>query len=424
MKIGVVHDWLPLYGGAEHVVSAIMQTVGPADLYTIFDFLSVEDRERIGADHIITSYLNRLPLCKNYYRWTFPFCPTAIESFDLSEYDLVLSSSAAFAKGVIVHPHQHHIAYVHSSIRYAWDQTFEYMDSTSLSRGLSGALLRLVLHNLRMWDTRTANGPDVLVANSTTVQRRIEQVYGRFSIVLPPPVDTVNFPMCSDKDDYFVVASRLVSYKRIDLIVDAFKEMPNRRLLVLGDGPEMKRLKLHAGPNVMIKGHVSRKELVDVVSHAKAFIFASYEDFGIVMAEAQAAGTPVLAFQRGGALDIVRTDKTECPTGMFFAEQSTGAIKDVVERFILQQGFFTPQACSENARRFSIENFCSRLTEIIDVTLDPYFNRDLRILPATNFPTAGPRTAEPRRLYLGDRNRRPTQASGHGDARTYNYSSD
>ena len=164
----------------------------------------------------------------------------------------------------------------------------------------------------------------------------------------------------------------------------------------------------------MIKGRVSRKELVDVVSHAKAFIFASYEDFGIVMAEAQAAGTPVLAFQRGGALDIVRTSKTECPTGMFFGEQSSEAIKDVVERFIVQQSFFTPQACSENARRFSTENFCSRLTEIIDVTLDPYFNRDLRILPATFFPTARPRTAEPRRRYLGGSNLRPTgEATGN-----------
>jgi glycosyltransferase involved in cell wall biosynthesis len=411
MKIGVVHDWLPLYGGAEHVVSAIMQTVGPTDLYTLFDFLSVEDRKRIGADRIITSYLNRLPFCQDYYRWTFPFCPMAIENFDMSEYDLVLTSSAAFAKGVIVHPHQRHIAYVHSSIRYAWDQTFEYMDGTSLSRGFRGALLRLLLHNLRTWDTRTSNGPDVLVANSTTVQRRIEQVYGRFSIVLPPPVDIVNFPMCNDRDDYFVVASRLVFYKRIDLIVDAFKEMPSRRLVVLGDGPEMKRLKLRAGPNVMIKGHVSRKELVDVVSHAKAFIFASYEDFGIVMAEAQAAGTPVLAFQRGGALDIVRTSKIGCPTGMFFVEQSIGAIKDVVERFILQQSSFTPQACSENAMRFSKENFCSKLTAIIDVTLDPYFNRDLKVLTATIFPMAGPRTAEPRRPCLGDSNLRSSQAT-------------
>jgi glycosyltransferase involved in cell wall biosynthesis len=281
--------------------------------------------------------------------------------------------------------------------------------------------LRLLLHDLRMWDTRTSNGPDLLIANSTTVQRRIEQVYGRSSIVLPPPVDTVNFPMCSDKDDYFVVASRLVSYKRIDLIVDAFKAMPSRRLVVLGDGPEMKRLKLRAGPNVMIKGHVSRKELVDVVSHAKAFVFASYEDFGIVMAEAQAAGTPVLAFQRGGALDIVRTSKPECPTGMFFAEQTAEAIKDVVERFILQQSFFTPEACSENARRFSTENFCSKLAEIIDVTLDPNFKRDLRVLPATIFPTDGSRTAESKRLYLGHSNRRPTQANGQGGARTYNY---
>lgn len=379
MSICVVHDWLPLFGGAEEVVSAIMQTIGSSDLYTIFDFLDDEDRRRIGAAKIFTSYLNKLPYCDFYYRWTFPLCPAAIESFDLSEYALVISSSAAFSKGVIVHPHQRHISYVHSPIRYAWDQSFQYLGATSLAKGPSGAVLRMLLHYLRVWDTRTANGPDILLANSTAVKRRIEQVYGRSSIVLPPPVQLPDFPICCDKDDYFVVASRLVPYKRIDLIVDAFTQMPVHRLVVVGDGPEMKRIRSRAGPNIVLKGHVSRMELSKTVGHARAFIFAAYEDFGIALVEAQAAGTPIIAYKYGGAADIVRADVGKDPTGLFFGEQSVEAIKDGVQRFIALEGHFRPQACSENAKRFSRGNFSSRLKEIIDMALDPNFDRNCAV---------------------------------------------
>jgi glycosyltransferase involved in cell wall biosynthesis len=380
-NIAVIHDWLPLFSGAEQVVSQIMRTVGPSDLYTLFDFLSVEDRTRIGAKRIITSYLNKLPFCDKYYRWTFPFCPAAIESFDLSQYDLVMSSSAAFSKGIIVHPHQRHISYVHTSIRYAWDQTFEYLHQTPLSRPPLGMLLRLALHNLRVWDTRTANSPDILLANSSMVKRRIEQVYGRSAVVLPPPVDVDSFPLCVDKDDYFVVASRLVPYKRIDIVVDAFTQMPNRRLLVVGDGPEMARLKARAGANVAFMGHVKHSALVEMIRHAKAFIFASCEDFGIVMAEAQAAGTPVLAFHRGGARDIVVTSEQGPPTGVLFTDQSAAAVKDAVERFCATYRAFSPQTCHDNAERFSSQNFRSRLSQIISTAMEPDFHRAFEELP-------------------------------------------
>ncbi|MEJ0093439.1 MAG: glycosyltransferase [Methylocella sp.] len=376
MRIALVHDWLPLFSGAEQVVAQIMRVTGPSDLYTLFDFLSEEDRDRIGAKQIIASYLNKLPFCERYYRWTFPLCPMAIESFDLSAYDLVVSSSAAFAKGVITHPHQRHIAYVHTNVRYAWDQTFEYMAGTPLSRSPLKPLLLLLLHRLRIWDSRTANGPDVLLANSSTVKRRIEQVYGRKSFVLPPPVSLEDFPLTVDKDDYFVVASRLVSYKRIDLIVDAFAQMPTKKLVILGDGPEMAKLTSRATPNVVFKGHVSRSELIQSISRAKAFIFAAYEDFGIVMVEAQAAGTPVIAFHHGGSRDIVIEGHSRAPqTGMLFAEQTVECVKQAVEDFSATEKAFSSYACHDNAKRFSTQSFRDRFEKVVEFTTSPDFRR-------------------------------------------------
>jgi glycosyltransferase involved in cell wall biosynthesis len=381
MHVALVHDWLPLFSGAEQVLAEIMRASGPSDLYTLFDFLSPEDRERIGAKQVFTSYLNRLPLCDRYYRWTFPLCPMAIESFDLSAYDLVITSSAAFAKGVITHPHQRHIAYIHTNVRYAWDQTFEYMSNTSVSRSPLQPLLLMLLHKLRIWDCRTANGADVLLANSSTVKRRIEQVYGRRAFVLPPPVNLEEFPLCVDKDDYFVVASRLVPYKRIDLIVDAFAQMPTRKLLVLGDGPDRANLMSRATPNVTFRGHVSRKELIKLIGAASAFIFSAYEDFGIVMVEAQATGTPVIAFRRGGASDIVvPKGGPSQQTGILFAYQSAACIQQAVEDFTTTQKAISPYACRENAKRFSANSFRDQFKQIIAYTMSPDFSRRPEVL--------------------------------------------
>ncbi len=352
-----------------------MDVVGPSDLFTLFDFLSDSDRKRLGAANINVSHLSKLPFVEKFYRYSFPLCPNAIESFDLSPYDLVISSSAAFAKGVIIHPHQKHIAYIHTPARYAWDQTFEYLAKTRFSKFPFGPFLAHSLHRLRLWDARTAHGPDVFIANSTIVKRRIEQIYGRQSIVIHPPVDTQQFPLCEEKDDYYVVASRLVPYKRIDLIVDAFSRLPNKRLLVVGDGPDKQRLMTGATPNVEFRGHVPRRELVETIRRAKAFIFAGCEDFGIVMAEALAAGTPVIAYRRGGAADIVTPLGQEKPTGILFDRQDQATVVEAIQQFEANKASIHAADCHMKAQAFSVAAFQSRFQNLIDAVMAPTFTR-------------------------------------------------
>jgi glycosyltransferase involved in cell wall biosynthesis len=375
MKVALVHDWLPVFSGAERVLSEIMGVVGASDLFTLYDFLDDQERAAIGARNIHTSHLNRLPFVERYYRWTFPFCPQAIEAFNLSAYDLVISSSAAFAKGVIAHPHQKHIAYVHTAVRYAWDQTYEYLSQTPLARFPAGFVLRRLLHGLRIWDARTAHSADLFVANSSIVKRRIEQIYGRPAVVIEPPVDVAEISLVNRKDDYFVVASRLVPYKRIDLVVRAFSEMPSLRLVVVGDGPEMPRLRALAGKNVTFTGYLPRAALVETIQKARAFVFAAYEDFGIVLAEAQAAGTPVVAFGRGGAADIVRPLERDAPTGILFAEQSVNATRQAVELFCREERRISPSACRKNVERFAPANFRRRFHALMEEVMQPEFSR-------------------------------------------------
>ena len=375
MKAALVHDWLPVFSGAERVLAEIMRVVGASDLYTLYDFLDDRDHAAIGAKRIYTSRLNDLPWVEKYYRWTFPFCPHAMEAFNLSQYDLVISSSAAFAKGVIPHPHQKHIAYVHTAVRYAWDQSYEYLSQTPMSRFPAGIVLRRLLHGMRMWDVRTAHSADVFVANSSIVKRRIEQTYGRRALVIEPPVDVAEIPLVERKDDYFVVASRLVPYKRIDLVVRAFSDMPSLRLLVVGDGPEMPRLRALAGANVTFTGYLPRPALIETIQKARAFVYAAYEDFGIVLAEAQAAGTPVVAFGRGGAADIVAPLQAEKPTGVLFAEQSVDAVKKAVELFCREERRISPAVCRANVERFAPENFRKRLRALIADVMQPEFSR-------------------------------------------------
>ena len=375
MKVALVHDWLPVFSGAERVLSEIMRVVGPSDLYTLYDFLDDHDRAAIGAKEIHTSRLNGLPFVEKYYRWTFPFCPQAIEAFNLSRYDLVISSSAAFAKGVIPHPRQKHITYVHTSVRYAWDQSYEYLSRTPMSRFPAGIVLRYLLHRMRMWDVRTAHAADLFVANSSIVKRRIEQTYGRPAVVIEPPVDVAEIPLVERKDDYFVVASRLVPYKRIDLVVRAFSEMPSLRLLVVGDGPEMSRLRSQAGANVTFTGYLPRAAFIEAIQQARAFVFAAYEDFGIVLAEAQAAGTAVVAFGQGGAADIVSPLPADQPTGVLFAEQSVDAVKRAVELFCRDERRISPSVCRANVERFAPDNFRKRFRALLEGVMRPEFSR-------------------------------------------------
>jgi glycosyltransferase involved in cell wall biosynthesis len=370
LKIAVVHDWFPAFRGGERVVSEICKVYPEADVFTLLDFMTDEEhRAHFEGIKFQTSPVDRWPLIEKYYKHIFALYPFFMEQIDVTGYDAVISSSAAYARGVITGPEQPHLCYVHSPMRYVWDQQFEYMSQAGLGWGPKGLLFRHLAHKLRIWDTRTAHGPHMMLANSSYVQARIRQVYGRDSRVVHPPVDLSGAVMQADKDDYYVVASFLVPYKRVDLVVEAFNAMPDRRLLVVGQGQEERKLRAMAGKNITFTGYVDRPRLIEIISNARAFVFAGCEDFGIILAEAQAFGTPLLAFGRGGARDIVREfDGPEAPTGVLFKEQTVDSLKQAVTTFEARRGEITPEACAANAARFSVDRFKRELREAFEDT--------------------------------------------------------
>lgn len=365
-RVAVVHDWLTTYAGAERVLAKILELFPDADLFSLIDVVPTEQRAFLGGRRATTSFIQRLPWAERHYRRYLPLMPLAVEQFDLSGYDLVISSSYAVAKGVITGPRQVHVSYVHSPIRYAWDLQHQYLAETGLDRGLGSAAARLVLHYIRLWDVRTAHGVDAFVANSRFVARRIRKVYGREAEVVYPPVDTEAFSLREDKEDFYLTASRLVPYKRIDLIVEAFSAMPERRLIVIGDGPEEERIRRKAGPNVTLLGYQPFEVLRSHMQRARAFVFAATEDFGIVPVEAQACGTPVIAFGAGGSLETVLGLEHEHPTGIFFEAQTTPSLTRAVDAFEQQRERFVPGAIREQARRFGADVFARAFTHAVD----------------------------------------------------------
>jgi glycosyltransferase involved in cell wall biosynthesis len=391
VKVAIVHDWLVVSGGAEKVLKNIIECFPNADIFSIVDFL--EDRECVKGKSVHTSFIQKLPFARRRYRAYLPLMPIAIEQVDLSGYDLVISSSHAVAKGVLTGPNQVHVSYVHSPIRYAWDLQHQYLRESHLSTGIKSAMARVLLHYIRGWDSRSANGVDHLVANSQFIARRIRKAYQREATVIYPPVDLANMTVCTQKEDFYVTASRMVPYKRIDLIVQAFSQTPERRLVVIGDGPEMKRIKSVAGENVTILGHQPTDVLVDHLRRARAFVFAAEEDFGISVVEAQACGTPVIAFGRGGALESVVGLPLDRPTGVFFGEQTLESLQEAVNRFEDNAGLFDPRQCRRNAERFSSENFKTALMNFIDARL-PYACVE-QFLP---YPVRDPLSVEERHL--------------------------
>lgn len=357
MKVAIVHDWLVTYAGAERVLEQILNVFPHADLYSTVCFLEEKDRTFLQHKEVHTTFIQKLPFAKRKYRNYLPFMPLAIEQLDLSAYDLVISSSYAVAKGVITGPDQIHISYVHSPIRYAWDLQHQYLQESNLHKGLRGLLVRWMLKNIRQWDYRTANGVDHFIANSHFIARRIWKVYRRESEVIYPPVNVRAFEGRVQKDDFYLTASRLVPYKRIDLIVEAFARMPDKQLVVIGDGPEWKKLKAMAGSNVILMGYQSFEVLKDYMQRAKAFIFAAEEDFGIVPVEAQASGTPVIAYGKGGALETIHGLEHKEPTGVFFHEQTAEAIVEAVHTFEQHAHIIHPDHCRNRAQAFSEERF-------------------------------------------------------------------
>ncbi|HCG94240.1 MAG TPA: glycosyl transferase family 1 [Halieaceae bacterium] len=359
MRVAFVHDWLVTYAGAERVLEQMLFVYPEASVYTLVDFLPKNSRSFLGNSPVHTSFLQKLPFARRKYRSYLPLMPLAVEQFDLSDYDLVISSSHAVAKGVLTGPDQVHICMCYSPIRYAWDLQHQYLRESGITRGIKSMLARGLLHYVRIWDTRTASGVDYFISISNFIARRVRKTYGRNSTVIYPPVDTDAFLLNSNtRDDFYITCSRMVPYKRIDLIVDAFSRlMPEKKLIVVGDGPEFPKIKGLAGPNIMLLGKAPFSELVEYLGRAKGFIFAAEEDFGIAPLEAQSCGTPVIAYGKGGALETVIGIESDQPTGFFFYEQSAEALAQAITGFEKSIEKITAENCRRNALRFSILRF-------------------------------------------------------------------
>ena len=366
MRVAIVCDWLVVYAGAERVLEQILKIYPDADLFCLVDFLPENQRGFIMNKLTHTSFIQNLPCAKKNYRSYLPLMPLAIEQLDVSAYDLVISSSHAVAKGVLTGPDQVHISYVHSPIRYAWDLQHQYLQEANLTRGMKGWIAKAILHYIRLWDYRTAHGVDHFIANSGFIARRIKKVYGREADVVYPPVDVDAYEMCEDKEDFYLTASRMVPYKKIKLIVEAFNEMPDKQLVVIGDGPEYGKIKEIAKENIALMGYQPFSVLKEKMQKAKAFVFAAEEDFGITSVEAQACGTPVIAYGKGGALETVRSQEYREKTGVFFYQQTTNSIINAVRSFEDVPSRIEPQICRANAERFSVEQFLNAMKECIN----------------------------------------------------------
>lgn len=379
MRVAVVHDWLYTIGGAERVLAEILRCYPSADIFALFDFLTPAERARLGIGQARTSFLQRMPFVRNHHRLFLPLMPIAIEQLDLSGYDLVISSSYAVAKGILTNPDQVHVAYVHSPMRYAWDMQHSYLREHGCSGGIKSILARIVLHRIRIWDARTAHGPDEIIANSAFIAKRIQKIYGRRAHVIYPPVTLSERTGSTRRGGHFLAASRLVPYKNIEAVVRAFGLLPDLKLIVAGHGPQAHRLRTIATPNVTFVGYVPDPELRDLMATARAFVFAAEEDFGIIPVEALSEGTPVLALARGGVRESVTTTLGR-RTGMFFQNAAPDEIAACVRNFVGQESAFSADDCRVQAGRFSPRRFREDFKAFVDTAMTKHgTNREITI---------------------------------------------
>ncbi len=360
MKIALVQDWLYTIGGAEKVLEALLEIYPEADIFTLVDFL--DRREVLKGKKPKTSFIQHLPFARKYFKHYLPLFPFAIEQFDFSGYDLVISSSYSVAKNILSTPSQIHISYCHSPIRYAWDMYHTYLKEHNI-KGLKGLFIKYVLHKIRVWDVVSSNRVDYFAANSAFVKKRIKKYYKRDSFVIHPFVDTEKFTFCGKKEDFYLTASRLVPYKKTKLIVKAFNES-GKRLVVIGEGEELKEIKRIAEKNVEVLGYQKDEVLISYMQRAKAFVYAALEDFGIVPLEAMACGTPVICYGEGGVVETVVNGKT----GVYFYEQSVDALNEAVSRF--EKSEFDLKAVSSHAQNFSKEKFKERFKSFVDSKIE------------------------------------------------------
>ena len=368
INCALVHEWLTprATGGSELVVREILACVD-ADLYAAIDFESTNPDSYLYQRQIGTTFLQHLPGAKNGVQKYLPLMPIAIEQLDLRQYDIILSSSHAVAKGVLASPQQLHLCYCHTPMRYAWDLTFDYLHHSRVGRGLPGIFTRYLLHRLRQWDVLSANRVDYFIANSHFTASRIWRCYRREAEVVYPPVNIDRFSCRADKEDFYLVVCRLVSYKQVAPIVAAFNEN-GKQLVVIGTGTELSGLQQIAKSNVTILGYQPNHVVRDYLARAKAFVYAACEDFGIVLVEAQACGTPVIAYGVGGAAETVLDIRThpDCGTGILFFQQTSAAIKDAIATFETYERQFQAAGIRAHAESFATSVFRSRYLSLVD----------------------------------------------------------
>lgn len=361
IQAAIIHDWLVEFGGAEQILAALLEIWPQAPVYTMIFDPAGQCADLLTGRTVIPSILQKFPGATRRHRSLLPLMPLAVEQFDLRAYNLLVSLSYAVAHGVLTRPDQLHLNYICTPVRYAWHLYFQYLEEGRLTRGLKSWIARSILHYLRLWDVAAANRVDDFVAISHWVARNVWRVYRRQAAVIYPPVDVEACEPCSAKDDYYLVVSRLVPYKKIDLIVDAFSQLTHKSLLVIGDGPELPRLQARAGKNVQFLGYQPVEAVRDAMRRARAFLFAAEEDFGITAVEAQACGTPVIAFGKGGALETV----IEGQTGLFFYQQTPESLLQAIHAFEALPSFELG-ALRQNAERFSKERFLRQFRQHVD----------------------------------------------------------
>jgi len=355
-RVAIVFEWINHAGGSEQVVAEIRKVFPNADLFALVHNPESLKGTPFEEVPVRTSFIQSLPKAKEKYQSYLPLMPLAVEQFDLRHYNLVISSNHAVGKGVLTRIDQLHVSYIHTPIRYAWDLYLDYLTESGLDRGLKSWVARAVLHYLRMWDSSAANRVDAYLANSSYVARRIYKLYRRPARVIYPPVKVERYRPDLPREEFFVAVSRFVPYKHMRLIVETFTRT-GRPLVVIGDGPEFKKVQRTADSNVKLLGYQPDEVVADYLQRARAFVIAADEDFGITPVEAQAAGCPIIAYGRGGTLETVVGWPATDPTGVFFDNQTPEALQEAVKTFERHEAEFKPAACRRNAERFGQERF-------------------------------------------------------------------
>lgn len=376
MKVAIVQEWLVTVGGSDKVVKAILDVFPDADIYTLVAKKEVCDELGIPWEKVHTSFIQKMPFGTKKHRAYLPLFPFAIEQFDLRGYDVIISSSHCVAKGILTKADQLHICYCHSPIRYCWDMYNEYLEESHLDKGLKSWLVRLMLHPIRQFDAVAGNRVDYYISNSDYVGQRIRKTYRRKATTIHPNIDISHFELCEDKQDYYLASSRLVAYKKIDTIIEAFNKMPDKKLVVIGGGPNLEAYRKLAKSNVTVMGYQPFDVLKEKMQHAKAFVFAADEDFGMIPIEAQSCGTPVIAYGHGGSLETVNGGKT----GLFFDEQTPEAIVEAVSKFeAMGNQPFSPKDCRQWAEGFSEERFKREIKEFVDEKYNEFKKNGINI---------------------------------------------